>query len=473
MTPAARIAAAIEILDSWERAFWEEACSAARPEAPRGGAAQAGGPPALDALLARWGRANRYAGARDRAAIADLVHDALRRRRSLAALVDPGEALNRSAGRARMLALHLAEGLAAEAIAALFSGTGYGPEALTEAERAIVARLSDAAAREAVWAACAPDARADWPEWLWPALAASTDRPEAEAAALARRGAFDLRVNRSRATPEEARRRLAEEGVEAAPGPLSPLALRIAEPRRLGRSPAYLDGLIEPQDAASQATALTAAGALAALGEDGGAPQGVVIDYCAGAGGKALAFAAERAPGGLLAGREILAHDVDPRRMAPLPERARRAGARIATAGARDLAGLAGRAALVFVDAPCSGSGAWAREAEAKWRLTPDRLDALRAMQRDALAGGARLVAPGGVLAYVTCSLLRAENEDAAQAFTAAAPDFAPLAIAPALRRAGLIGTDAAPGATALRFSPARDGAGGFFIALWRRKGGS
>lgn len=461
MTPAARLAAAIGVLDAWESGLRESGTT-------------------LATQLAQWARNNRYAGARDRAAIGDLVHDAIRRRRSLAALAGAaGPVLNPGAdpdsgpdsggsgstGRRLILMQCVTGGTSPDAIAALFSGEGHAPPALSAAERQRLDTLADGAARAAILAGLPAATRSDWPDWLWDALAESTDAPEAEAQALAARGAFDLRVNRLRADPETAARALAEDGLEAGPAPLSPIGLRVANHRRLGRSRAFLEGLVEPQDAASQACALLAAHAASDSGVDG-----PVVDFCAGGGGKTLALAAETAEGGPLEGRRLIAHDIDARRLAPLPERLARAGAAASALGTAALRAEAETAALVLVDAPCSGSGAWARETEAKWRLTPERLDRYGALQRDALSAGAALVRPGGTLAYVTCSVLRRENDSVADWFEAERPDFAPLALAPSWGRAGLTGAAPAPGVARRQFWPARDAVGGFFIALWRRK---
>lgn len=178
-----------------------------------------------------------------------------------------------------------------------------------------------------------------------------------------------------------------------APHPLSPTALEVLQgARRVAASRSYRDGLIELQDAASQAVA----DALPL------APGGRVLDYCAGGGGKALAIAAR-------ADVEVIASDADPARMRDLPARAARAGAAIRMAAQAELAAL-GPFDLVLCDAPCSGSGAWRRSPEARWRLTPDRLAALLKTQAAILDRAAALVAPGGVLAYATCSLLAEEN---------------------------------------------------------------
>lgn len=362
MTPAARLQAAIGILDAW------------RPGRP------------MDRLLVQWARANRYAGSGDRAAVADHVYDALRRWRSLGWPEEAG-------GRARVLAM------AAEAGSeALFSGERHAPAPLTEDERRRLAERRLEEAPEGV--------RLDMPDWLVPRFhAAHGERAGAVMAALRERAALDLRVNRLKADPETARAALREDGIEAAPvapgAGEAPMALRVETgARALRRARAYLDGLVEIQDVASQAAA---AFAQARPGER-------VLDFCAGGGGKTLALGAEMAGEG-----EILAHDVEPARMADLPARAARAGLRVRTGA--PAASQEGGFDLVFVDAPCSGSGAWRRNPDAKWGFRAQDLERLRAAQAEALERAARFAGPGGRVVYATCSLLEEENRAAVDAF--------------------------------------------------------
>ncbi len=356
MTPGARAAAAIEILDAWEA-----------------GAGRA------EPLLRAWGRASRFAGAKDRRAVADIVYDCLRRRRSLAARSGA------RGGRGLVLGLALAEGWSLETV---FSGEGHAPAPPSAAE------LSG-------WEGAPPP---DHPDWLEPLLRESLGPDyDTAMAALAARAPVDLRVNRLRTDREGARAALAAEGIETAPLP-EPDALRAPPGAPAARSRAYLGGLVELQDAASQAGAAFAAPQ----------PGETILDFCAGGGGKALAFAS------MTGGRaRILAHDVAPARMRDLPARAARAGAKIEIVGGEALAALRGACDLVYVDAPCSGSGAWRRDPEAKWSLTPERLSALRAAQQDAFAAALAHVRPGGRIAYATCSVLSAENQAQAAAFSA------------------------------------------------------
>jgi 16S rRNA (cytosine967-C5)-methyltransferase len=369
MRPAARLAAAMEILD----------------------AILAG--EAAERALLRWARASRFAGSKDRAAVRDVVFDCLRRRRSL------GWRGGGDSGRALVLA-HQAE--AGAELDALFPGGGHDPAPPDEAERAALARgLADAPRA----------ARLDIPDFLEPELVRSLGAAfEPVLEAMRRRAPVDLRVNALKADRAAAVAALALDAIEAAPLPLAPFALRVtAGARRVAQSQAYRDGLVELQDVSSQRVAAMA----------GARPGMAVLDFCAGGGGKTLALAAAMAGRG-----RLVAYDANPARMKGLPARAARAGARADVA--RDAAAL-GRAPgwdLVFVDAPCSGSGAWRRTPEAKWRLRPDDLRRLAGLQDAILAEAAALVRPGGALVYATCSLLVCENEDRVGAFLRRRPGW-------------------------------------------------
>ncbi|MGA9850486.1 MAG: RsmB/NOP family class I SAM-dependent RNA methyltransferase, partial [Roseiarcus sp.] len=384
MTPAARVAAAIEILGDIE--------TRRRP--------------AADAMK-DWGLARRFAGSGDRAAISSLVYDALRRKSSSAWLM--GE----SSPRAEVLgALRQTRGLDADAVAALFTGEGHAPSLLTEAERTRLAAadLTGAPAHVA----------GDFPEWLAPQFAASFGADAAEEGrALAERAPVDLRANLLKTTRDKALAALAH--LSPQPTPLSPVGLRIAvrpdgRGAALAAEPAYVKGLVEVQDEGSQLAALLAEAR----------PGMQVLDLCAGAGGKTLAMAAAMDNHG-----QIYATDADGRRLAPIFERLARSGARNvqvrAPRGHADvLADLEGRCDLVMIDAPCTGSGAWRRNPDAKWRMRPGALEQRIKDQDEALESAMRFVKPGGRIVYVTCSVLRAENEDRAAAFLARHDDMLP-----------------------------------------------
>jgi len=359
MTPAARIAAAIEILDSHLAGV------------------------AAEQALTGWARSHRFAGSGDRAAIRDHVFDALRCRRSFAAL---GGAPEAPTGRALMIGALRNGGIPPET---QFTGAGHGPSPLTPAERdAFPPELSRNVA-------------IDCPDWLAPMLEdglGDTFVPVMQM--LRRRAPVTLRVNLARTSRAEAQTALSAEGVVTVPHPLAEAALQVTEnPQKLRNSVPYLDGRIELQDAASQAVVemLPLAGAKR------------VLDYCAGGGGKTLAMAA-RVPG------QYVVHDIAANRMRDLPERARRAGIRVELADTCRVTALAPYD-LVLLDVPCSGSGSWRRAPEAKWALTPARLAELREIQSRILDETHALVAPGGTLAYVTCSMLGSENVEQVSAF--------------------------------------------------------
>lgn len=387
MTPGARIAAAIEVLD-----------------------AIAGGTPAEKALT-NWARAHRFAGSGDRAAIRDHVFDALRCRRSFAWLGGS------ETGRGLMIGMIRAAG---DDPAELFNGQGYAPDPLSSEEAGVRPEGN------------MPDAvRLDCADWILPQLRRSLG-PDTEPILTAMRTRADviLRVNLARCDRETASAALAREGIETRPHPAARTALTVTGgARRIRNSNALQDGLVELQDASSQAAVLE----LEAMSKGRR-----VLDYCAGGGGKSLGLAA--------LGAEVTAHDIDPARMKDIGPRARRAGATIATATPAELRRHSPYE-LVLVDAPCSGSGAWRRQPEAKWSLTEGRLSELVEIQSKIVREAAELVAPGGVLAYATCSLLEVENE-------AIARDF-------------LNGSDRFTGISMRRWSP-NDGADGFFLAMMR-----
>lgn len=361
MTPAARLSAAIGILDRI-----------------------LGGAPAEQALT-NWGRASRFAGSGDRAAVRDLVFDALRCRRSFARVGGAETGRGLVLGGLRM---------AGQEVAELFTGEGHAPAPPAGSE------LKPQAPSELEALDC--------PDWLAPALRDSLGADFAPVMeALRHRAPVFLRVNLARTHRAAAAAELAAEGIATQPHPLAETALEVTEnPRRLQASAAYREGRVELQDAASQA--IVAALPLA--------PGDRVLDYCAGGGGKSLAMAA-RAP------IDLSAHDADPRRMRDLPERAARAGVEVRRLAPGDPA-RRGPFDLVLADVPCSGSGSWRRAPEGKWSLTPERLAELRAIQSTILDEVAPLVRPGGHLAYATCSLLASENAGQTDAFLERSPGW-------------------------------------------------
>ena len=273
----------------------------------------------------------------------------------------------------------------------LFSGQGHAPAPLTVDERAALSRdlgLSDAA-------------RHDMPDWLWPAWQDSLGAAARQAAlTLQGRAEVFLRVNQRRGTVSAAQVLLAQAGIQSQPHSHIAGCLRVTEnARRIKTSPPYLDGLVELQDGASQH----------AVNAVPLSPDARVLDYCAGGGGKALAFA-DRAVAG------VFAHDIAPKRMLDLPERAKRAGVAVTVLTGKDVAQQA-PFDVVFCDAPCSGSGTWRRAPDAKWRLAPESLTELMQSQAAVLNGASGFVKAGGVLVYATCSVLTDENTAAVQGF--------------------------------------------------------
>ena len=358
MTPAARVAAASEILDRI-----------------------LAGDPAEPALI-RWARASRYAGSGDRAAVRDLVYDSLRKLRSRAAL---GGGLD---GRALMLGMCRETG---QDPAQVFTGQGHAPAVLTDAEK----QSGNAPS---------PSDAMDLPDWLIPLWRDSLgERADPMARQMRERAPVWLRVNTARTTPDKALRLLAQDGIVALPAPQLPSALRVVEgARRVAASASYCAGDVELQDLSAQL-------ACAAL-----PIQGSVLDFCAGGGGKALALAARGAG-------PIVAHDSDMSRMADLPARAARAGARVDIARPGKVSGTFG---LVVADVPCSGSGTWRRTPDAKWRLTADGLQEFLKIQAQIIDKACKFTCDGGYLVYMTCSVLQSENADQIAAFLHRNPAF-------------------------------------------------
>ncbi|WBO24144.1 RsmB/NOP family class I SAM-dependent RNA methyltransferase [Sphingomonas abietis] len=353
---------------------------------------------AADVIVQRYFRTRRYAGSKDRRAVRELVYAAIRR---------SGE--RPDSGRAALV------GLAEEQpeLAALFDGSMHGPPP-------IAANEASAGASEV-------------PLWLAPQLSGF---------GLLDRAPLDLRVNRLKA------KRADITIADAAPTPHAPDGLRLPEGVQVEKLPEWETGLIEVQDEGSQLVTLACAAE----------PGMKVVDFCAGAGGKTLGLAAQMADRGV-----ITACDADRARLSRLAPRAERAGVTIVETrlldGGREseaLGDLIGAADLVVVDAPCSGTGTWRRNPEARWRLTPDRLARVVALQARLLDVAAELVKPGGVLVHIVCSLLDEEGVGQAEAFLARHPGWAaePIAL-PAGRPHG-------PG---LRLTPSDDGTDGFFVA--------
>ncbi len=350
-------------------------------------------------------------------------------------------------------------GLDTEAIARLASGERYAPAALTDEERARLdaADLSGAPSHVA----------GDYPDWLDAHFdRAFGDERAEEGAALASRAPLDLRVNTLKGERNAAARMLSDLN----PGPTrwSPWGLRIrlaadARSPAVHAEPAFIKGIVEVQDEGSQLSALFS----------GARPGEQVLDLCAGAGGKTLALAAMMENKG-----QLYATDDDKRRLAPIHDRLRRSGARnvqvrTPKSVGTELDDLAGRLDLVLIDAPCTGTGAWRRNPDAKWRMRPGALEQRTREQGDILERALPLLKPGGRIAYITCSVLDAENGDQVHSFVRRHPEFS---VRPPAEVAAALGEPALLFARAARFSgegllmtPHLTGTDGFFVSVLGR----
>ena len=404
---------------------------------------------AASVALADWGRAHRFAGSADRAWIGNLVYDSLRRKQSLSYL------MHDDASRAIALgALRNSWGVSAADIAGLCSEEKFSPSPLTPAEEAGLANSDLTGAP--------PWIRGDYPEWLHPSFSeAFGDHAVVEGQALAARAPVDLRVNTLKSTREKVLKAFASH--HAAATPYSPIGVRLPPREGGARSPnveadpAHGRGWFEVQDEGSQVAALLA----------GAAPRLQVADLCAGAGGKTLAMAAQMQNTG-----QIYAYDSDPVRFRPIFERLKRAGARnvqtLPPGQSSALDALESRMDIVLIDAPCTGTGVWRRRPDAKWRLTSAQLAERIATQAGLLQRAAQLLKPGGMLAYITCTLLPEENTKQIKAFLNANPSFEPVeAQQHAEKILGRSVTfDPAHNKPGLLLTPAQHGTDGFYIAL-------
>ncbi|MDE2445076.1 MAG: RsmB/NOP family class I SAM-dependent RNA methyltransferase [Alphaproteobacteria bacterium] len=405
--------------------------------------------PASEALK-DWGKAHRFAGSTDRHAIGTLVYDVLRRRNTAASRMGDG--------RPRALVLGCLRdvwNLSAAEIEALCTEQ-FGPGVLSGREKTALEREM----RDDLPAAI----RGDYPEWLEPSLiAAFGDHVAEEGAALAQRAPIDLRVNSLKASRAQVLEALGKHGAVA--GPLSPLCVRIESSGIENRNvnvevePAHGLGWFEVQDAASQIAALMS----------GVQPGETVADICAGAGGKTLALAAIMKNKG-----RLIAHDQDKHRLRPIFERINRSGAsciEIVAADEGEKLSSFGGFDCVVIDAPCSGSGAWRRKPDAKWRLQPKQLEQRQKDQRDVLAQGAGLVKAGGRLIYITCSVLPEENTEQVKAFLAKNKDFKIIPYTEQWKHAvgGVAPKSADGNANTLLLSPLQHGTDGFFVAVMQK----
>jgi 16S rRNA (cytosine967-C5)-methyltransferase len=412
VTPAARLSAAIEVLD--------RIASSRQP---------------ADQVLKAWGVHNRYAGSGDRRAIADRVYACLR------------EQGGQGSGRRMVLA---SLGLPLSEIEALFSGQKHAPAALTDEEREWLAGASG---------------EPDLPAFIRSGLQRvfGGDWTEEAEALLKSRAPLGLRVNTLKSDVPSVAEAVFEHGYPFEAARMSAVGLRVQPGADVQAFDLFEAGAFEIQDEGSQVVAWLV----------DARPGETVVDYCAGGGGKTLAL------GQMMEGQgTLVASDLNPKRLDAIRPRLERAGVKaelrsLEKPGAMD--DLAGKADRVLVDAPCSGSGTWRRRPEEAWRLTEAEVQRLHAVQLEVLAQAAALVKPGGRLAYVTCSVLPAENGDVAVEFAAAHPDFRPLPVSDAAKtplltdfaRARL--AELSAGGHTVQLSPRRTDTDGFFIALFER----
>ncbi len=443
MTPGARLQAAIELLGEMQNTT----------------------SPA-DRVSAAFFRSRRYMGGQDRRDVIERAYRVLRRQAALDWWIEraaPGSTFDETdRQRARVIAsLALSDHWDFDRIAGSFDGGQYRPPTLDSHERPLLRALSGKTLHDAAQPLAV---RYEIPAWLEGEFrAVFGDRLERELAALMGEAATDLRANTLKADREQAIAALAKEGVEGRATPLSPLGIRVAGRPPLASLQCFKAGLIEVQDEGSQLIALLTEAK----------PGQRVVDFCAGAGGKTLALAAAMNNKGKLVATDVLKGRIE------------RASTRLNRAGVHNVErhGLtserdpwvkrhAGTFDRVLVDAPCSGSGTWRRNPDAKWRLKPSDIDELIELQRRILMSASRLVKPGGRLVYATCSLLPRENGEQVDWFLSQSPDFSALPVADVWRSA--IGGEAPPSSSGagpyLSLTPASHGTDGFFVAILQRQ---
>ncbi|NHO31136.1 RsmB/NOP family class I SAM-dependent RNA methyltransferase [Acetobacter fallax] len=426
MTPSARLAAAIDLLTEMD----------ASPRRP------------ADAVANSFFRDRRFIGGGDRRAISALVWDTLRHWRRTEWLI--GHVGGEVTPRLRIAVRQILTGVTPGVVSQAFVEGRFAPGALTPDERHALESLSKAEPAEAM-----PDAvRLEVPDWLFPHLRTKFGNElEKELETLGQEATLDLRVNTLQGDREAARKMLLRDGLRAEPTPLSPWGLRLSGRVPVTASAAFRDGLVEIQDEGSQLVVAMV----------GASPEMRVLDYCAGAGGKTLAIAMTMQNRG-----HIVACDVSAPRLDGAVRRFRRAGAHnverhLLTAGDKWAKRRAGSFDRVLVDAPCTGTGTWRRNPDARVRLQEQDLAELTVKQAQILDRAAALVRPGGRLVYATCSVLDAENCDQIDAFLKRHEDFS-LATPE---------TEDVPeqfrGSATLSLTPAKNGTDGFFAAILQK----
>ncbi|MEP9353762.1 RsmB/NOP family class I SAM-dependent RNA methyltransferase [Xanthobacter sp. KR7-65] len=429
MTPAARIQAILELLD--------EVDSVARP---------------ADAVVSAWFRAHRAMSDRDRGYVSDQFYGLLRHHARLGWwLAKHGRP---DVPRNRLLAWLVLDGRRTpDQIQALFTGARFAPAPLRDHERALLVKLQGSTLDHP---AMPDDVRLECPSWAaGPLHQRFDDAFGREMAAMLTPPPLDLRVNPLKAERERVLNALRNLGLKAEACRMAPFGIRVRERPALAGLPMLKSGEVEIQDEGSQLVALLV----------DARPGERVVDFCAGAGGKTLAIAAQMQNKG-----HVIACDVLEGRLKRAAERFRRAG--LHNIETRPLASETDRWVKrhkfgfdrVLVDAPCSGTGTWRRNPDARWRTLGPGLDAILPLQASILASAARLVKPGGRLVYATCSLLAEENEAQVEAFLAATPAFRAVPLGEAAPQlAGVTPSDF------LSLTPARHDTDGFFAAVLQR----
>lgn len=431
MTPAARIAAAIDLLSAVEAATTRPA----------------------DAVANDYFRTRRFIGAGDRRAVSERAWGVLRARRRLAWWLARAGAP--PTPRLLVAASLLCEGWSAQGLGQAFSGGRFAAERLDAEEQAslgeLIGRTLDHPAMPAA-------VRLELPDWILPKLEARFGRSLGdELTAMLEPAPLDMRANLLKGSREDAQVALAAEGYEAEPMRFSPWGLRLPGRRPVTAGKAFQSGLVEIQDEGSQLVSLLT----------GARPGMRVLDLCAGAGGKTLALAAMMENRG-----HIVACDISAPRLDAAVRRFRRAGVHNVEchkldAGDRWLKRRAGGFDRVLVDAPCTGTGTWRRNPDARTRLTETDLTELVVRQAALLDDAAPLVRKGGWLVYATCSLLPDENEEQVSAFVTRHAGFAVVPLA----RAWALGTPPPCAGDMLVLTPRQHGTDGFFTAILERTG--
>jgi 16S rRNA (cytosine967-C5)-methyltransferase len=429
VTPGARLAAAIELLAAIQAALRKPA----------------------DAVANDFFRQRRYIGSGDRRAVSGRVWTVLRARRRL------GWWLQRVSlppdPRRLVAASLLSDGWTLDGVAKSFFGGQYAPTGLAAAEREALRGMEGHTLDHPHM----PDAvRLEVPDWIFPRLQARFGHSlDAELHALSEPAPLDLRANLLKATRETVREKLAAEGIAAQPTALSPWGLRVADRLPVTTGAAFREGLVEVQDEGSQLVAALV----------GAAPGMRVADWCAGAGGKTLALAMTMENRGQIAACDVSAHRLD-----GAVRRLRRAGVHnaerhLVEPGDKWAKRRAGSFDRVLVDAPCTGSGTWRRNPDARLRLTEADLGELVPKQAEILSQAARLVRTGGWLVYATCSLLAEENEVQVDRFLSGHSDYRTVP----LDRAWSLTSAAPSDGPYLSLTPHRHGTDGFFAAVLER----